>query len=395
MSRLLVFDPYSTGHHPVYIDRFISRLSSYGAIHQFTFAVHTKTIELLSDKAKRIAQELSCQFVEIDQKSYGRTRSIFGISYAERRILGKVIAQGDYDLVVLFYGDHIVNSLGVFPLPKVQIVALFFRAPILEVSGGSFPVKALQRFKVWVRLLLLRSFLSGSSNNKGLFLDYRMVDSEAMNCELCPEPTICSQLSLEERSEIEAKFLQDDARISVLLAGGIAKRKGTARFLSLLLQQDPQVLRKIRLIIVGELQEVDEGRRVQGLIDQLNQAGGWVVCDFTRIDERTYSYFFDETDIVAVPYIDHFGPSGIVSHAIRAGKCILASDGGWIGETVRQYGYGDTYCSDDPEEFSRALAHVLEGAKDESSEQFRDQFVKFNNDSNFAKVIMGSVEEML
>lgn len=395
MGKILIYDPYSSGHHPVYVERFINNLSPYLNKHEITFAVHDKTIELLSEKAKDIAEELSCRFVDIDFDSYRRTRTIFGVSFAERRTLSKLLSQDNYELVILFYADHIVNNLGVFPLPRVKCVGLFFRAPILKDSGGPQLARAIESVKVRIRRFLLRSFLKKGAKNRGLFLDFRVTESRNGAFGLCPEPTVESHLTLEENDEIEERFPPDDTRITMLLAGGITERKGTLKFLSLLMRTASPSLAKIRLIIVGEIQDANEGRDIEVFVDKINGAGGFVVTDFTRTNEKTYSYLFEKTDIVVVPYTDHFGPSGVVSHAIRTGKCILATDRGWIGEVVRKYGNGSTYSPDDSVGFSRALAGVLENHSREYCEEYRDQFLRFNNDTNFVKVIMDSVEELL
>ncbi len=392
MSRILIFDPHSSGHHPVYIERFINNLFPYSEKHQFTFAVPAKTIALLSEEAKRLAKEHSYRFVEIDFESYRKTRAICGVSIAERRLLSQLLSLGNYDSVILFYGDHIVNSVGVFPLPSVKCVALFFRAPILEPKGGPLLIRTIERVKIRTRRWLLRSFLKSGSNNKGLFLDFRMTDSKNEAYGLCPEPTVDACLPTEETLEIAKRFPADDTRINMLLAGGITQRKGTAQFLSLLTREALPTLRKIRLIIGGEILDADEGRRVEALIDQLKKTGVSVLTDFTRIDEQTYAYLFEYTDIVTVPYIDHFGPSGVVSHAIRAGKCILGCDGGWIGEIVRKYGNGLTYRTDDCASFSNALTGVLQSYKSDYCSDFRDEFVRFNNETHFTKVIMDSLE---
>jgi len=49
---------------------------------------------------------------------------------------------------------------------------------------------------------------------------------------------------------------------------------------------------------------------------------------------------FGAADVVLLPYVDHYGSSGVLSRAAAAGKMVIASDAGLLAKRVREHGLG-------------------------------------------------------
>jgi len=56
---------------------------------------------------------------------------------------------------------------------------------------------------------------------------------------------------------------------------------------------------------------------------------------------------FSATDAVLLPYIHHYGSSGVLSRAAAAGKLVIASDEGLLARRVRDHGLGLLFPTND------------------------------------------------
>jgi len=64
------------------------------------------------------------------------------------------------------------------------------------------------------------------------------------------------------------------------------------------------------------------------------------------------------SDIVLMPYVDHYGSSNVLSKAAAANRMVLASDQGLVGYRVRQYQLGETCVHDDAESLHQAVIRL-------------------------------------
>ncbi len=74
-------------------------------------------------------------------------------------------------------------------------------------------------------------------------------------------------------------------------------------------------------------------------------------------------------DALLLPYHKTFrGQSGIMAQVCRNSRCVIASDVGAVGQTVRQFGFGLTVEPENPQELRRAIARFLSLAASERLE---------------------------
>ena len=78
--------------------------------------------------------------------------------------------------------------------------------------------------------------------------------------------------------------------------------------------------------------------------------------DFSEMDVEMTA-----ADCILVPYIDFYGSSGLLGHACRSGKPVIACEEGLIGELVRNLELGLTVNPKDLDALCRCLRIALDG----------------------------------
>ncbi len=108
------------------------------------------------------------------------------------------------------------------------------------------------------------------------------------------------------------------------------------------------------LLFAGKI--TSHGRHMAKL-ENLEQHGLAKVFNY-YISETEQDLLFSMADFVVLPYIDHYGSSGILAHAAAYGKPVIASDFHLLGERVKEYGLGLTFRNNDAESLKHALAQA-------------------------------------
>jgi len=92
----------------------------------------------------------------------------------------------------------------------------------------------------------------------------------------------------------------------------------------------------IFLICAGRM---SRDRRLAAAMARLVEQGRALVLD-RYVSDREERLCFCASDVVILPYLKHFGSSGVLSLAAAAGKMVIASDAGLVGRRVREHELG-------------------------------------------------------
>ena len=185
-------------------------------------------------------------------------------------------------------------------------------------------------------------------------------------------------------------------RCTFLLIGSIAPRKGCTLVLKAMQQLTISELAQIRLRIVGKFTEGSSGYRseVLGAIKKLE-----LKCpELEIVVEDRYLEFSEmdaeliAADCILVPYIDFYGSSGVLGHACRAGKPVIACEDGLIGELVSELEFGLTVNPKDLEALCECLRIALEGKLPFNLEAAQN-YVKDADYKNFSNTLIADWNE--
>jgi glycosyltransferase involved in cell wall biosynthesis len=153
-----------------------------------------------------------------------------------------------------------------------------------------------------------------------------------------------------------------DGRISFLLFGYLAERKGPLAVLDALSLLPSAIASRVGVLFAGkvdpDLRERLDQRRLElaRLKPQL-----WLRIDDRRLDDSELAALVRRSDVVLAPYQRFVGSSGVLLWAALNGRPVLAQDYGLIGRLTREHHLGVSVDSCDPARIAREMTRMIEG----------------------------------
>jgi len=111
---------------------------------------------------------------------------------------------------------------------------------------------------------------------------------------------------------------------------------------------------KWHLVCAGKLKT---DRNLMHRLTLLENSGKATILD-RYVSDSEQELCFCASDVVLLPYINHFGSSGVLSLAAAAGKIVIASDSDLLGQRVRDHRLGICFSSGNSSALSNAMAQV-------------------------------------
>ena len=200
-------------------------------------------------------------------------------------------------------------------------------------------------------------------------------------------------VSLNNNSNIQSQDLRKQIGIEpnrkvFLLFGALNERKGIYKLLEAIELLSLELCKKLCLVLVGGTNTLEEAK-IHSRVEELCRTLPLQVIErYEFISEDLVPTYLQLTDVVLAPYQKHIGMSGILLLAAAAGKPVLSSNYGLMGELVRRYQLGLVVDSTIATELAKTLSLYLS----ELPETFCDRskmklFAQQNDAKKFAKVI--------
>lgn len=145
----------------------------------------------------------------------------------------------------------------------------------------------------------------------------------------------------------------------LLLFGGVDGRKGIYQLLEAIQLLPPEVCEQFCLLLVGQPHPTDQLNIHQKITTLCQTRLLQAIEHYDFIPEADVSTYFQLADAILAPYQRHVGMSGILLLAAAAGKPVLSSDYGLMGELARRYQLGLVVDSTKPTEIAKALATLV------------------------------------
>jgi glycosyltransferase involved in cell wall biosynthesis len=108
------------------------------------------------------------------------------------------------------------------------------------------------------------------------------------------------------------------------------------------------------------------------------------------VSESEQSLCFCASDVVLLPYIKHFGSSGVLSLAAAAGKMVIASDEGLVAQRIQQHNLGWLFRSGSIEELKQCInnASHLNTSDMTQFQQAAHRYAKLCSQDAFKKALL-------
>lgn len=178
----------------------------------------------------------------------------------------------------------------------------------------------------------------------------------------------------------------ESGRQVFFLFGAITARKGIYQLLEALKLLPNELCQKLCLLIVGESGIKAELEKIIGDISQTKPVQ--IISRYEFIPSEEMQAYTQMVDVILAPYQRHVGMSGILLLAAAAGKPVLSSNYGLMGEMVQRYNLGLAVDSTLPEEIAAGLSRMLAAPKEELCDRAKQQsFAEQNSAEKFAQTI--------
>ena len=195
---------------------------------------------------------------------------------------------------------------------------------------------------------------------------------------LIPEPV--EPPTIASRDEARRLLsLPPEGRI-VCCPGGLDQRKGVDRLIRAFAACQGALRPDDRLLLVGRVHEsIREAIRAT---QDLQQSGRIILRNEFVSDEDLHRAIA-AADVVAAPYPEHIGSSGIVVRAAALERMVLASNFGWIGMVADRFGLGPTCDCRDDEAIARLLPVALAASESYRPSPAALRFTRYHTKANY------------
>ena len=132
--------------------------------------------------------------------------------------------------------------------------------------------------------------------------------------------------------------------VTFLLLGAQRPNKGSLDALRAFQSWRPTPDVRTRLILAGDVCP-DFASSLEAAVDAFRaaQPTSELLTDFSFLDKDGFEHYLKAADFILLPYRRALGSSGLLGHAVRCSKPVLATNEGLIGSLVSEEGLGETF----------------------------------------------------
>lgn len=193
-------------------------------------------------------------------------------------------------------------------------------------------------------------------------------------------------LRKEENSSTRLKLKIPSGKNILLLFGGIDERKNLYNIIEALSRLPVSVQSEISLIIAGKF-VTDQAERMKSfLISSIEKYPALqIIFNDEIVPKNEMEHLFKGCDLVLMPYINFYSSSGVIGHAAKYHKKVVASSLGIAKRIVEKYSMGIAVNPTNPDEIKSAIVSLL---NKKGNDMNTERFVKDHHYLTFAKVLL-------
>jgi|GEM_PF-3237267 len=381
-ERVIAFDLDSDGHHSSYLHVLASRWLEREVETELVVVVgedfperHAAVVALAEPGRVRFETRRRPK-PEIAGRRLPVLVGAFASGIAQWRVLQEVVRQERASHAVAMYIDPLLMAPIPMQLPiDCPVSGIYFRPSFYYPTLGHQETRA-DKVRSMRQRLTLKSALRHRKLHTVWSLDpYAVPHIEALGlrpggARIAPiaEPVDAVASPAAVTRELRKRYgLTRDSK-TLLLFGALGPRKGIVESIGAVRQvATANAQRDLTLLVVGRAPEHFRDRLARELAS-VEAAGVRVVRNSSFVAESEVQAHFEVSDIVLATYQRHVGGSSIAVRAARAGKPLLGSDYGMLGEAIRRAQLGVGVPTSDPAACAAGLEDLLSGRVTPSSE---------------------------
>ncbi len=372
--RLMLFDMALGGHHGNYIQCLIEYADKerfFGAIDivvlpQF-YDVHQDTVVAVSSSKHpqiNLVPISEAEEAVLGLRDSGVNRAIR--NFREWEVFCKYAQKLQTTYALIMYLDTYALPIAFGKKSPCPFSGIYFRPTFHYTTFANYQPSWKKNIQHWREKITIDQILRRSQLHKLLCLDpfaVKALQSHQYSSKMLhlADPVSLSPPMLSDVSSFRTKLGMEQHRRVFLLFGALDERKGIYQLLDAIEILPPEITQNFCLLIVGKT-NAEEQARIQPKISALCQTRPIQILEFYNfIPESEVPKYFQAADVILATYQRHVGMSGILLLAAAAGKPVLSSNYGLMGELVKHYQLGLAVDSTIPTEIAPALSrYVLE-----------------------------------
>lgn len=344
-GHILIFEPRVEGHHLGYLKTVTDHLLADG--YRLTLAVDTSP-----DAYALVRRELGGALERVSVVAATEEAKRSGTAVGR---VAALLAQAGADLAFLPNLDEIASAmlrdaaLGRMPpaLLRGRLGGIYLRPRFLQSLGLS-P-------NLWLKSAGFRRLIRGGWFSHLLLLDPYLcarLKSELPGAPAFFLPDYFPADFVADRAEARRGLdLPEDKRVFLFYGAGY-RRKGLGLAVEAMLAMP--AWSHVLLLCAGR--QASDAKIAAGLGRLAGEGRARVINRYVSNEEERL--LFAASDVVLLPYIRHFGSSGVLMRAIGAGLPVIASSEELVGRLVRDFGLGVLFRSGDTHALHDAIESV-------------------------------------
>jgi glycosyltransferase involved in cell wall biosynthesis len=370
--RLMLFDMALGGHHGNYIQYLIDYANKEGFCGAIDIVVLPQFLDIHQDTAVAISKHPQINLVSISTaaeaalglRNSGVDRAVR--NFREWEVFCKYAQKLQTTYALIMYLDTYALPIAFGKKSPCPFSGIYFRPTFHYSTFANYQPSWKKNIQYWQGKITADQILRCSQLHKLLCLDPFAVQSlqshqHSSKMVHLADPVSPNPPMLDDLSNFRTKLGIEQHRRVFLLFGALDERKGIYQLLEAIALLLPEIAQNFCLLIVGKT-NTNEQAIIQPKISALRQTHLVQILEFYDfIPENEVPNYFQVADVILATYQRHVGMSGILLLAAAAGKPVLSSNYGLMGELVRHYQLGLAVDSTVPTKIAPALSrYVLE-----------------------------------
>lgn len=395
-TRVLAIEIEHHGHHPSYIRNFAKTWAEYKIQGELKFLVSAQFLALHREEVdfvKSLGQAgLSIEQLQCPLPERG----------GPRRLIDYWTAWGEFCAVakrwqachgLLMYSDFFQLPVSFGKVSPCPLTAIYFRPTFHYRELAEYRPTVNARVKAIRKAWLMKRFLRAASVHRVFSLDQLAVDymnthmAGGASVEFLPDTFAPFEHGSEDIESMRLELGVEEGRTVLMLIGILDRRKGVVELLEACGRLPEEVAARICLVLVGRLAE-DCRKDVNELVARLGPgSAAQVILRNQFVPEADVQVYYGVADVILATYQKHMGSSSALIRAGLAGKPVLASDYGLLGELVRRRKLGRTVDACDSQSLVDGIISCLEAWEGYFQPEKARQFYEENTPAQLAECL--------
>lgn len=380
-SRTLYFQPFSGGHHDLYLKHVTALAQRDGE--PLSIAVRPD-----SEWATWLDAQQPCS-PHLVQLTSRETQACSAPSLVRRGLAQIAAAERAANMAgaeAVFYG-WIDQALVAFAARRAArpSAGILFRVPEPGSTGWTIG-----------RTLLYQAAFSNPHLRRVLVLDRHLADRfnderwSRGKVAYLPDPVDDTPPRLQAEDQARIDAARAEGRRIYLIAGSLDSRKGIDQTLDALARLRVDEAARVALFLVGRLVDAKLAngwqRRIKYLCETVPALHIHLEPRF--VDDAEFKGFVQASDVILLLYRHVYsGSSGVLVHAAKAARPVIGTALGSVGRDIAAFGLGVTVDADDPNSISGAISADLHSSWVVIPASF-DRFLAGRQPDEFARQVL-------